>query len=90
VIHKSNIMTTGQNALSTTAELVLAAKHSRISVAIHNVSTDIAVYVGYDSGVTSSNGHKIHFLSTFEMQGYNGPVYMISASGTPTVTFVEW
>lgn len=89
-LHKSNVLYTGQNALSTSAEVVIPARQERIYLKIHNASTDIAVYVGFDSGVTSSNGHKIHFVSEFEMEGYNGPVWMIAASGTPTVTYAEW
>lgn len=89
-LHKSNILTTAQNTLSTSAELVIAARNERIYLKIHNASTDIAVYVGYDSGVTAATGHKIHFVSEFEMEGYVGPVYMIAASGTPTVTYAEW
>ena len=89
-LHKSNVLYTGQNTLSTAAELVIAARRERIYLKIHNASTDVAVYVGFDSGVTSSTGHKIHFVSEFEMEGYNGPVYMIAASATPTVTYAEW
>lgn len=88
--NRSNVLTTGQNALSTNAEIVIAENPQRIGLAIHNTSTDIAVYVGFTSAVASTTGHKIHFVSEFVMYDYTGPVYMVAGSATPTVTYVEW
>lgn len=89
-LHKSNVLYTGQNALSTNAEIVIAARQERLFLKIRNLSTDVVVYVGFTSSVAANSGHAVHFLSEFEMEGYNGPVYMIAASGTPTVTYAEW
>lgn len=89
-LHKSNALTVGQNALSTTAEAVLAARADRIFLKITNDDASIKVYVGTDSGVTSSNGHVIKPGAEMTMDGYVGPIWMIAASGTPTVTYAEW
>ncbi len=89
-LHKSNSLTVGQNALSTSAEIVIAARADRIFLKITNDDASIKVYVGTDSGVTSSNGHVIKAGAEMTMEGYVGPIWMIAASGTPTVTYAEW
>lgn len=89
-LHKSNSLTVGQNALSTAAEIVIAARADRIYLKITNDDASIKVYVGTDSGVTSSNGHVVKPGAEMTMEGYVGPIWMIAASGTPTVTYAEW
>jgi len=89
-LHKSNSLTVGQNALSTSAEIVIAARADRIYLKITNDDASIKVYVGTDSGVTTSNGHVIKAGAEMTMEGYVGPIWMIAASGTPTVTYAEW
>ena len=86
----SNFLTTGTNALSTTAELVVAARADRICISITNTSTDILTYIGFTSAVTAGTGHAISPLAECKMEHYIGPIYMIAASATPTVTYAEW
>jgi hypothetical protein len=89
-LYKSNVLIAGQNTLSTAAEVVLAARPERIFLKITNDDAAIKVYVGPDSGVTASNGHVIKPGAEMTMEGYIGPIWMIAASGTPTVTYAEW
>ena len=90
MLHKANVLISGTNALSTSAEIVLAGRHERIWLTLKNNDGSIAMYVGPDSGVTSLNGFLLSAGETLRMEGYNGPLYMIAASGTPTVSFAEW
>ena len=86
----SNMLYTGTNALSTSGEVVIAARRERLRLSITNTSTDILVYVGFTAAVTSGDGHAISPRTSLEMAGYNGPISMVAASGTPTVTYAEW
>jgi hypothetical protein len=86
----SNVLTTGTNALSTAAELVVAARRERICISITNTSTDILTYIGFDSTVTAGTGHAISPRTECKLEHYIGPIYMIAASATPTVTYAEW
>ncbi len=86
----SNVLTTGQNALSTAAEIVVAANDFRLFLNITNDDASIKVYFSNTSSVSSTNGHVIKPGETSVLEGYVGPIYMIAASGTPTVTYAEW
>jgi hypothetical protein len=90
VLYKSNILTTGTNTLSTTAEIVIEARKERVCLSITNTSTDILTYVGFTSAVTAGTGHAISPRTEIQFEGYVGPIYMLSASATPTVTYAEW
>lgn len=79
----------GQNALSTTAELLVAANPERNGVRIHNTDGAIVIYIG-EAGVTSANGCPIAAGSFIDIGGNAGPIYAVAASGTPTAAFVEW
>ena len=84
----SNSFATGQNALSTTAELLAAARPGRRRLVVFNTDESILSYVGPDSTVTSSTGQPVaagDYLELFTAAA----VYMIAASGTPTVTYIE-
>ena len=86
----NNSLTTGQNALSTTAEVVIAANPSRMFAEVTNTDASISVYLGKDSSVSSSTGHILKAGSSFGWENYSGPIWAIAASGTPTVSFLEW
>lgn len=86
----SSGMTTVQNALSTTAELVLAANSERKYAEVKNTDASIKVYVGPTASVTAANGHEIAAGGAFGWENYIGPIYAIAASATPTVTVIEW
>lgn len=81
---------TGQNALSIAAEVVLAANGSRLFAEVTNDDATIKVYLGDDNTVTAANGHVLKPGASFSFEGYTGAIWAIAASGTPTVTFVEW
>ena len=84
-----NISTT-QNALSTASEEVLPINSNRKFAEVKNVDSVIAVYLGADSSVSTSNGHKLAAGQSFGFENYTGPVWAVAASGTPTVTTIEW
>jgi hypothetical protein len=83
-------LTTGQNALSTTNEVVLAANSSRVFAEVTNADAAINVYIGDDNTVTTANGHLLRPGSSIGFENYRGAIWAIAASGTPNVTFVEW
>lgn len=86
----SSTLTTTQNALSTTAEVILAANASRIFAEVKNADGAINIYLGDDNTVTAANGHLLRPGEAFTLEGYAGAVWAIAASGTPTITTVEW
>lgn len=80
---------TTQNALSTTREVVIPANPGRHFAEVKNTDGAIAVYVG-DSTVTTSTGHLLAAGEAFGFENYSGAIYAIAASGTPTITTIEW
>lgn len=87
---KATGLATTQNALSTSAEVVLAANQSRTFAEVKNADAAINVYIGVSAGVTTSTGHLLAPGESFAIENYVGPIYAIAASGTPTVTTIEW
>lgn len=81
---------TGQDTLSTSAELVVGANPHRLFAEVKNADNSISMYVGFDSALTTSNGHLLKAGEGFGFEHYTGPIYMIAASGTPTATYIEW
>lgn len=83
-----------QNALSTTAEEVLAANQNRTYAEVKNLDTSIVIYLGHigsGSGVvTSSNGYPLAAGATFGFSNMGDAVYAIAASGTPNLAIIEW
>lgn len=86
----ASALTTGQNALSTAAESVLAANSNRVFAEVKNADAAINVFLGDDNSVSAANGHLLKPGEAFAFQGYTGAIWAIAASGTPNVTFVEW
>ena len=83
-------LATTQNALSTTAEVVIAANASRFFAEVKNADAAINVYLGDDNTVTAANGHLLKPGEAFGFEDYTGAIWAIAASGTPTVTTIEW
>ncbi len=81
---------TTQNALSTSAEVVIAANTARVFAEVKNTDAAINVYLGKDTNVTAANGHLLRPGEAFGFEGYAGAIWAIAASGTPTVTTIEW
>ena len=81
---------TNQNALSTTAERVdsAAASPTRRSILIQNLDAAITVYWGAADTVTSATGGRLIAGSSVRLYT-QAAVYMIAASGTPTVAITE-
>jgi hypothetical protein len=79
---------TGQNTLSTTAEVLAAQRSGRRRITIRNHDGSILVYVGNSAGVTSGTGFALGAGATIELES-DAAVYMIAASGTPLVSFIE-
>lgn len=77
----------GQQALTTSAAQVVAARATRRSVLIVNLSTTITVYVG-NTGVTSSTG-----IPVLPGAGVTIPSttaqFAVAASSTPSVAYLE-
>lgn len=77
-----------QNALSTTAEQILALRPSRHRAVIKNTDGAITVYIGATAAVTSTTGMPIAGGESVALY-YRGVLYAIAASGTPTVAIIE-
>lgn len=91
VVHGSAAgLATTQNALSTTAESVIASNSARLFAEVKNSDAAIDVYLGDDNTVTAANGHLLRPGESFAFERYTGAVWAIAASGTPTVTTIEW
>jgi len=84
--------TTGQNALSVTAEVIFAANRGVTFREVTNQDGSIAVYIGPADTVTTSTGHLLGAGKSFSMEGEAArrAWYAIAASGTPTITTIEW
>lgn len=87
---RNNDMTVGQNALSVTAESVLAANANRIYAEVKNTDASVAMYVGKDNTVSSTTGFLLAAGESLGFEDYTGAIWMIAASVTPTVSFIEW
>lgn len=83
-------LATTQNALSTAAEVVVAANATRIFAEVKNLDSSINVFLGDDNTVSAANGHRLAPGEAFVFENYTGAIWAIAASGTPTVSTVEW
>lgn len=86
---KATGLATTQNALSTSAEIVLAANQSRSFCEVKNTDASISIYIGGPT-VSTSTGHLLKPGEAFSAEDYSGAIYAVAASGTPTVTTIEW
>ena len=77
-----------QNTLSTTAELIFAARPTRTRARIRNTNGTIAVFIGESDAVTSSTGWQLAALSEVDVFT-TGAIYAIAASATPVVSLIE-
>lgn len=86
----SSRLSTTQNALSTSAEVIVAANGSRKRVHVKNMDGTISVFLGDDATVTSSNGYELKAGQSIDMNEYHGALWAIAASGTPSICTIEW
>lgn len=82
-------MTVGQQALSTSAVSVRAANAARVQLEIRNNDTSIDVYIG-NTGVTSANGFLLRAGQSIIFRRMTAAVFAVAASGTPSVSYVEY
>ena len=81
----------GAVSVGTSATLIKAAKSDRVSLKITNGGTE-TVYIGFDSGVTTSNGFPILTQDVLDFSGndlYTGVVYGIVGTGSSDVRYLE-
>jgi hypothetical protein len=83
-------LTTAQAALSTSAAQVLAANSARVFAEVRSLDLSISIYLGKDNTVTAGNGHLLKAGEAFSFEGYTGAIWAIAASGTPSVSRIEW
>ena len=86
----TSALVVGQNALSTSAEMVIAANPNRRCLELVNTDGTISMYVGPTAGVLTTTGYLLKAGVVVRMEGYTGPIYAIAASGTPSISFMEW
>lgn len=78
-----------ETVTTTAAQVLTTPLANRTSVIIQNEGTQ-SVYVGHDNTVTSSNGIKISKASSATLEVGDGvDIYMLSASGSMSVRFLE-
>ena len=75
-----------QEALSTSAEELLPARTQTYRTTIKNLDSSITVYVGHSDAVSSSNGMPLRAGESISLYT-TAAIYMIAASGTPTVAY---
>ena len=81
---------TGQVALnSSTATQIVPFRASRVAVVLVNADSQIEVAAGPSTSVTTSNGVTLEAGESIEIRS-RGAVYAISASGTPTIEYIEY
>jgi len=88
-IYGTKTFITSQNALSTSSESVGGVNPSRIRMRVKNLDAAITVYYGHVTGVTSSTGSPILAGQSEDIDSI-AEIFMISASGTPTVALTEF
>ena len=49
-----------------------------------------SIYIGSSSSVTTATGHLLKAGESISFSNMPDAVYAIAASGTPTITLVEW
>lgn len=86
---------TAYNTVTVTnsATLIVAANPSRKGLIITNES-NVTVFIGPDSSITSANAPSLPALGNITNSGlesgFRGSIYGIVASGTADVRFWEW
>ena len=77
-----------QIAVDTTAVLVIAANTSRLEAIVQSAGSG-TIYIGFDAGVTTSNGLPIASGYAITFQRYTGPIYAIAAAAGEKAAFME-
>jgi len=79
----SSTLTTGQVAVDSTADQIVAANTNRREMVLQNIGGNDA-YCGKDSTVSTTTGFWLPVNATFIDDKYNGAYWCITASGVST------
>ena len=80
--------TASQNALSTNAEVIFAARPTRVRAVVKNLDAAISIYIGAADTVSSTTG--LTLLAGESVEVFTtAAIYAIAASGTPSVGLME-
>ncbi len=81
---------TAQVAVSTAGTIAVAAANpERTGIIIQNLDAAIICYVG-ESGVQPTTGLRLGVGASIQIEGNTGPIYVASASGTPSIAVLEY
>lgn len=78
--------------VATSATLILASNNARRGFVIYNNGNNL-MYIGFTSGVTSTNGIPIQPQANLELNGdrcWRGAVFGIAVSSSDDVRYWEW
>lgn len=83
----SREIVTGQNALSTTSEVAVAARPGRRRVIIKNIDSSITIYLAH---TTATNANSMVLLAGESIAlETEDAVHGLAASGTTSIAYVE-
>jgi len=83
-------ITTGQITVSATPVQIDGTSNSVFKLVLHNSSASDSIYIGPDSGVTSSNGFDLHSKSTLTLElPPLSSLWIVSDTGSPTVNWMK-
>lgn len=86
-------MSFGTVTVTNSATLIVAANTKRRNLSIVNTSGSTDIFIGPDDTITSSTGLPLYSFSTRDQdripEGWQGPVYGITASGTADIRHWE-
>ncbi|KKK99458.1 hypothetical protein LCGC14_2632520, partial [marine sediment metagenome] len=83
----------GVEALSTASEVLVAANPDRQYLYVKNLDSTILVSLGLGETAVTSRGIVLAGGEKWEMPShaiYTGAIHIVSASGTPSVAWVEY
>lgn len=85
---RASTIATGQVSVLVTATSIIASSSSRKSITILNTDSTNPIYLGVDSTVTSSTGHKLPAGGSITLDNSNSAIYGIATGGTVVVTYL--
>jgi len=87
----SNVLTSGQLALSATGSSLLTADTSRTALYVSNHDTTAAVIIGFGATVTGTGGFRLPPNTTLDLRGYKGSLGAIATgTQTPTISYLAY
>ena len=83
-----NLLTTKQVSCTDAATQIVTADGTRAKLNLFNVSTNVVIYVGNSTSVTTSNGFGLEPQRHIPWP-YAGPLYGIVTTGSQTLSVCE-